>query len=471
MIKLEKALQSGSTPAVMASAQPVGGWARRILIRRLESLSSGKIQLVEGNQMTSFGQSGGLTAAIRIHDRRFYREAMLGPVAIAEAYINGLWDCDKLLSLCRIFLQNRQELSLGNTLHAKCAGFWQRMVHRFHSNSQAGSRRNIASHYDLGNDFFRLWLDETMAYSSGVFLEESHSLRQASIEKADRVCRKLDLSSTDSVLEIGTGYGGLALHAVENHGCKVTTTTISEQQFSESQSRFQASPAGQKIRLLRQDYRHLSGKYDKIVSIEMIEAVGHRYLDDFFGKCSDLLKENGVMLLQAIVMPEKSYGRYLKSVDFLQRHVFRGGCLPSLASMLESAGRASDFRLVHVEDLAPHYARTLDFWRTSFNANLARIRELGYSDRLIRLWNYYLAYCQAAFEERHIGVLQIVLDKPECRRDPVNITRWAAQSAANLDIEPSQTTMKSTSTMNNRTSVKTTANQNGFIHGCHRNRN
>ena len=257
---------------------------------------------------------------------------------------------------------------------------------------------------------------------------------EASIEKFDRVCRKLDLQTNDEVLEIGSGWGGFAIHAAQKYGCRVTTTTISQEQFTVARERFNAARLASRVTLLQQDYRDLSGQFNKLVSIEMIEAVGHRYLDDYLRQCSQLLKPDGSLVLQAIVMPERGYERYLQSVDFIQRYVFPGGCLPSLGAILASVGRATDLRFVHAEDFAPHYAETLRRWRQAFQSRLQDVRQLGYSDEFIRLWNYYLCYCEAAFEERYIGVLQLQLDKPACRRDPITLSRQASRQRFSAEI-------------------------------------
>jgi cyclopropane-fatty-acyl-phospholipid synthase len=256
-----------------------------------------------------------------------------------------------------------------------------------------------------------------MAYSSGIFPTPGASLRDASVEKFDRVCRKLNLQPSDDVLEIGTGWGGFAIHAAKNYGCHVTTTTISREQLEFARQRIVEAGLASQVTLLQLDYRDLRGQFDKLVSIEMIEAVGYQFLDDYFRQCSRLLRPHGSLVLQAIVMPERGYGQYRKSVDFIQRYIFPGGCLPSLGAILASIGRATDLRFVHAEDFAPHYAETLRRWRQSFHMRLEDVRRLGYSEQFIRLWNYYLCYCEAAFEERHVGVLHIQLDKPQCRRD------------------------------------------------------
>jgi cyclopropane-fatty-acyl-phospholipid synthase len=289
-----------------------------------------------------------------------------------------------------------------------------------------GSRRNIRAHYDLGNDFFQLWLDESLTYSCGIFLTPNSSMAEASIEKIDRLCRKLDLQPDDHLLEIGSGWGALAIHAAQNYGCRVTTTTISQEQHRVVRKRIDEAKLTDRVSLLSQDYRQLTGQFDKLVSVEMIEAVGHRFLDTFFRKCSELVRPDGTLVLQAIVLPERGYDQYLRNVDFIQRYIFPGGCLPSLGSILESSARTTDLRFVHAEDFAPHYATTLRNWRRSFDERLPEVRRQGYSQQFIRMWTYYLCYCEAVFEERHCGVLQIQFDKPGCRRDPIRLSERAA---------------------------------------------
>jgi cyclopropane-fatty-acyl-phospholipid synthase len=276
-------------------------------------------------------------------------------------------------------------------------------------------------------------LDDTLAYSSGIFLSPEEDLRSASIEKMDRICRKLHLGPSDHLLEIGTGWGGLALHAAANYGCRVTTTTISERQYELARQRAVDAGVEDRVTFLLKDYRDLAahlgeGRFDKLVSVEMLEAVGYRYFDSFFDVCSRMLKPTGSMLLQTIVLPDRNYDRYLRSVDFIQRYVFPGGCLPSLGAMFASVGRTTDMRFVHAEDFGSHYAETLRAWRDRFHDRLEDIRALGYGDEFVRMWNYYLCYCEAAFEERYIGVVQMQFDKPRCRRDSIAIGARAANT-------------------------------------------
>jgi cyclopropane-fatty-acyl-phospholipid synthase len=287
-----------------------------------------------------------------------------------------------------------------------------KLFHFWNRNSKAGSARNIAAHYDIGNELYKLMLDETMAYSCGIFRTPQSSLYEASVEKFDAACRKLNLKSTDHLLEIGTGWGGMAIHAAKNYGCKVTTTTISRQQYELAKQKVIEAGLQDRITLLLDDYRDLQGQYDKLVSIEMIEAVGANYLDTYLAKCASLLKPEGAMLLQAITLQDQFYKQALKSVDFIQRYIFPGSFIPSVTAICNSLSVATDFKVAHLEDIGPHYATTLRHWRERFFGALPQIRGLGYSDSFIRMWEYYLCYCEGGFTERQLGVAQILLTKP-----------------------------------------------------------
>jgi cyclopropane-fatty-acyl-phospholipid synthase len=291
--------------------------------------------------------------------------------------------------------------------------------HWLNKNTKAGSRANITAHYDLGNDFYRLFLDDTMTYSCGIFEKESSTLKEASVAKYDRICRKLNLQPSDHVLEIGGGWGGFAMHAVKHYGCRVTTTTISRSQFEWAKKRIEGAGLGDRVTLLLKDYRDLDGTYDKLVSIEMIEAVGHHFLEVFFRCCSRHLKRHGTMLLQTITIADAVYEWHKRSVDFIKRYIFPGSCIPSLSAMCQAVARVTDLRMVHMEDLTPHYARTLQAWRHRFFENIQHVRALGYSKPFIRMWEYYLCYCEGGFEERYLGNLQILLTKPLCRSEPI----------------------------------------------------
>ncbi len=394
--------------------------ARRLLLQKLQKLNGGAIQLIDSSGSITLGQGGDLKSNMIVHNPAFFRHAVLGgSLSVAESYLRGDWDCDDLTTFFRIFVRNIEATDQLDRGLSRIARWVNRLYHRWHANSRSGSRRNIHAHYDLGNDFFRLMLDDTLAYSSGIFLTPTSSLREASVEKMDRICRKLDLRPDDHLLEIGTGWGGLAIHAATEFGCRVTTTTISQQQFVVARQRIDEAGLSDRVTLLLQDYRDLTGRFDKLVSIEMIEAVGHRYFDTYFHKCSELLKPDGTFVLQGIVMPDRRYAQYLKSVDFIQKYVFPGGCLPSVSAMLASISRVTDMRFVHAEEFGTHYARTLREWRQRFHERLDDVRRLGFPDRFIRMWNYYLSYCEAAFDERFTGVVQIQFAKPGCQRDPL----------------------------------------------------
>jgi cyclopropane-fatty-acyl-phospholipid synthase len=302
---------------------------------------------------------------------------------------------------------------------ARLAAPVNRLLHFLNRNTRRGSRENILVHYDLGNDFYELFLDETLTYSCGIFESEQSSLKEASIAKYDRICRKLKLGRGDHVLEIGTGWGGFAIHAARHYDCRVTTTTISDNQHQLAAERFAAAGLSEKITLLKQDYRDLTGQFDKLVSIEMIEAVGHHYLETFFQVCSRLLKPDGMFLLQAITIRDQVFEKHKRSVDFIKRFIFPGSCIPSITAINYSIARATDLKLVHLEDITPHYARTLREWRRRFFANIDQVRKLGFSESFIRMWEYYLCYCEGGFTERYIGDVQALFAKPLSRTDPL----------------------------------------------------
>ena len=407
-------------------------FGRRLLIAQLRGFTRGELRLVEpdgtehvfGRREAAFDV--GCTLFID-HPQLYADAAFGGTVGAGEAYIRGLWRCDDLTALVRIFVANREVMNRMDSGWA--AAFTRPVLKLFHwanRNSKTGSARNIAAHYDLGNELYQLMLDDTMAYSCGIFPRADASLAEASAAKFEAACRKLDLKPTDHVLEIGTGWGGFAIHAAQRYGCRVTTTTLSRQQREFALRRIADLGLQDRITVLLSDYRDLAGNpegggFDKLVSIEMVEAVGARYLDVYFGQCARLLKPEGAMLLQAITLQDQHYSRALGSVDFIQRHVFPGSFIPSVEALSSSMTRASDFKIFHLEDIGPHYARTLRAWRERFFANLGRVRELGYSDSFIRLWEYYLCYCEGGFLERQLGTVQMLLTRPGCRREPITI--------------------------------------------------
>lgn len=357
---------------------------------------------------------------INVHNRRFYRDVVLGGgLGAAESYIRGQWDSPDLTAAMRVLAQNSDVLAGVDRGAARWLRPLRAVANWLRRNTRAGSKRNISAHYDLSNDFFALMLDPTMTYSSGIFPTRESTLEEASIEKYDRICRKLQLKPEDHLLEIGTGWGGFAEHAVRNYGCHVTTTTISDQQHAYAKRRLRTVGIDHRVTLLKDDYRDLRGAYDKLVSIEMIEAVGEKFLPGYFAKCSELLKPHGMMCLQAITIPDHRYDDYRRSVDFIQRYIFPGGFLPSIGAIGACLGRATDFRFVHSEDFGTHYAETLAHWRHNFWQEIDAVRSLGFDERFIRTWHYYLCYCEAGFREREIGVSQLLLTKPACRREPL----------------------------------------------------
>ena len=409
----------GRTGDPAARMGPLDGAFRQAVISRLSSLRAGAMTLREGDTAREFGESASdLKATLTVLDPAFYRRvALRAGLGAAEAYVLGMWDCDDLTRMLRIFVRNIPTGSRIDTRRSALLLPFQRLGQWLRRNTLEGSRRNIHAHYDLGNEFFALFLDETMTYSCGIFESEEASLRDASIAKYDRVCRKLRLSPADHLVEIGCGWGGLAEHAATRYGCRVTATTISQEQFAYATRRIEQAGLAGRVQILREDYRTMGGRFDKLASIEMIEAVGERFLGVYFRKLAELLKPDGMMLLQAIVMPDQQYERYRRSVDFIRRYVFPGSFLPSLGAIQSTVGRVTDLRLENVEDIRPHYARTLRLWRERLESNLDQARALGCSERFLRLWNYYLCYCEAGFEERYIGDAQILLAKPGCRAE------------------------------------------------------
>lgn len=392
---------------------------RRVLLGTLARIQSGEITLIEGNEVLRFGQRTAdcpLAATITVDNPRFYGlVAFSGTVGVGESFIQGDWHCDDVTRLVRIVLRNRAVLDNIDSGLARAAQPLLRILHWMQSNTRRGSARNISAHYDLGNAFYELMLDETMAYSAGIFMRPDATLAEASRAKFDAACRKLELKPHDHLLEIGTGWGGLAIHAAQHYGCRVTTTTISREQHRYAVDRIRQLGLSDRIEVLLQDYRDLQGHYDKLVSIEMIEAVGAGFLDTYLQKCSSLLKDQGAMLLQAITLQDQFYERALRTVDFIQRFVFPGSFIPSVNAIGNSLRRVTDMKIFHLEDIGPHYARTLALWRDNFRAHLGEVRKMGFPDSFVRLWEFYLSYCEAGFEERRLGDVQMLLTKPGYR--------------------------------------------------------
>ncbi len=415
------------TPAVSAIGA-VDGFLRARLLARLSRLRHARLQLCDAAGTVELGASGDPAlplVRLEVLDPAFYRlVAAGGSVGAGEAYMDGRWRCSvsgldpgrSLVALVRLWVRNRDLL---DDLESGLAGFGAaalRLWHAARRNTRAGSRRNIAAHYDIGNDFFRLFLSHDLMYSAAMWQGGGDTLEAASVRKLETICRRLQLKPCDHVLEIGTGWGGFALYAARQYGCRVTTTTLSREQHAYAAARVAEAGLGGRVEVLLEDYRDLEGRYDKLVSIEMIEAVGAAYLDTYFAAIDRLMKPDGLALLQAITIEDHRYLAALRAVDFIKRHVFPGSFIPSVSAMLAAKTRVSELGLVALEDFGDSYARTLAAWRERFTARLPEVRALGFDERFIRLWEFYLAYCEGGFRERSIGVAHLLLAKPGWRR-------------------------------------------------------
>jgi len=397
--------------------------ARSGLRKSLSAIRHGRLRLIDGDRENVFGDATPeypVSATVIVHDPSFYRDVLFGgSVGAGEAYMGGRWSADDLAAVVRILVRNMEALS---AMEAGVAGLLapvRRAYHAIRRNTRSGSRANIAAHYDLGNDFFALFLDETMTYSCGIFERPTATLREASEAKYDRICRKLALGPGDRVVEIGTGWGGFAIHAAGRYGCRVDTATISRRQFELAERRVREAGLSDRVRLLLSDYRDLTGTYDRLVSIEMIEAVGHPYLPKFFETCGRLLAPHGAMALQAITIRDQAASAHRRSVDFIKRYIFPGSYIPSIAEMSACVARETDMQLCHLEDITAHYVLTLKTWRERFLAKAAEVRAMGYPESFVRMWEFYLAYCEGSFRERYNGNVQMIFRKPLCPLEPV----------------------------------------------------
>lgn len=414
-----------STAPDIRAPSVTGSMAERILRKRLletlAQLRGCRLSVEEAGRVHVLGSVQAddpvpLHACIRVHDAAFWRMAALnGSVGAGEAYMEGLWDCDDMVALMRMLVRNRGLLDRMDSGTARLGGALMKLLHGFSRNTRGGSRRNIAAHYDLGNPLFSLFLDDNLMYSSAIYEHADESLEVAATRKLDRICAKLGLGRQHRVMEIGTGWGGFALHAAGKYGCHVTTTTISREQHDLAAQRIAAAGLQDRITLLMHDYRDLQGSFDRVVSIEMIEAIGHQYVDTYFAKVASLLEPDGQALIQAITIEDHRYVRARDSVDFIKRHIFPGSFIPSVAAMTSAIARSSDLRLFNLEDIGPSYALTLRAWRERFMARLDQVRALGYDARFIGMWEFYLAYCEAGFLERSIGDVHLWLTKPGAR--------------------------------------------------------
>lgn len=398
-----------------------GGLFKQAVLAQLRRLRHGHLRLMLDGEPLSFGNATSpLVADIEILDNAVWgMVAGNGSIGAGEAYIQGYWRSSDLTAVTRLFVANLGVLDAMDSGLARLGRPLLRGLHWLNRNSRKGSRRNIMAHYDLGNSLFERLLDPTMMYSAAMFENPDQSLEQAQINKLQRICRKLDLRPGDHLLEIGTGWGSLAIHAATHYGCRVTTTTLSEEQYTHTCQRVEALGLQQRIEVLRKDYRDLEGRFDKLVSIEMIEAVGHRYLPEYFRCCAALLKDDGLMLLQSITIRDQRYEQARRSVDFIQRYIFPGGALPSLSVLLQTASTQTPLNLLHLEDFGEHYARTLRHWHDNFRQSRQALLELGYDETFQRLWEFYLCYCEGGFQERAIGVAQLLFAAPGARPGPL----------------------------------------------------
>lgn len=385
---------------------------RKLFEKILLGLQGGRLTLAENGRLSTYGNDAadGLEAMIEVHSPEFYRAALFGgEIGMGEAYMDGHWSSPDLPSLVRLAVRNLRLIDGSNVLFSFVSQMLARWKHLGRSNTVVGSRRNIEAHYDLSNDFFRLFLDKSMMYSAALWGREEETLEQAQWNKLDRICRVLGLGPEDHVLEIGTGWGAFAIHAASQYGCRVTTTTISREQYALAEQRVREAGLEDRVTLLLEDYRHLQGRFTKGVSIEMFEAVGLAHYDDFFASWERLIEPGGAVMMQTITMNEKQFRSYQRSPDWIQKYIFPGGELSSVVEIQKSLARTGRYQLHDLNEMGTHYAWTLREWRKRFQERIEEVRKLGFDRRFERMWDYYLGYCEGAFLERYIGVVQLLL--------------------------------------------------------------
>jgi cyclopropane-fatty-acyl-phospholipid synthase len=415
---LENPMNAVVTPLSSSSGR-INMLLRKAMLDKFACLENAVLTIKDPLGEFVLGSEGadGLSARIEVLDMSFYRQVALGgSIGAAESYMDQYWQANDLCRVIQIFVRNRDLLNSMESGLAILANQLLKVWHFSNRNSQQGSRKNIAAHYDLGNELFALFLDQHSMYSSATFYHPDLSLEDASTAKLERICQKLHLQPDDHILEIGTGWGGFAIYAAKNYGCHITTTTISKEQYQAAQQRVIDAGVADRVTILMQDYRDLQGSYDKLVSIEMIEAVGHHYLDTYLKQCAALLKPNGLALIQAITIEDSYYYQALKSVDFIKRYIFPGSFIPCVSAIVASAARSTDLRLINLEDQGESYALTLNHWRKRFLAALDQVRAQGYNEEFIRMWEFYLCYCEGGFKEKSISNVQLLLAKPGNRR-------------------------------------------------------
>ncbi|MAJ45445.1 MAG: hypothetical protein CMF96_11980 [Candidatus Marinimicrobia bacterium] len=386
---------------------------RKQILKKFNNLIYGKITVEEKDRKFEFGNSNDkLSVNVTILNDKFYSYiGTNGLIGASEAYTLGYWKSDDIVKLIQIIFRNKETMQSMDSSFSNFVKPLNSLIHKKRENSLIGSKKNIVAHYDLSNDFYQLWLDKTMTYSCGIFTNSNSTMEDASYEKIDRLCRKINLSKDDNILEIGTGWGSFAIHAAKNYGCNITTTTISNAQYQYVKSIIKKENISNKINLVKKDYRDLDGKFNKIISIEMIEAVGYKYIPTYFKKISSLLTENGQFAMQGITYNDQNFIQYRKSVDFIQKYIFPGSCLISINHITEIIKKYTDLSISHLEDITHHYAKTLNIWRKNFLTKKNEIKKLGFSDEFINLWEFYLVYCEAGFLERNIGDYQFIFSK------------------------------------------------------------
>ncbi|MEJ5994483.1 cyclopropane-fatty-acyl-phospholipid synthase family protein [Pedobacter sp. Du54] len=396
------------------------GFYERAVLSALHKMNKGFLSLsLPNGEFLEIGEKNStFKANLVIKDNRFFKCIVLyGDIGFGEAYVDGLWETDNLTNVIKWIILNIENAPSVSGSKIKNIGlnlfkWFNRIYHNGRSNSITGSQKNIAEHYDLNNDFFATFLDPSMTYSAAYFKSPDLSLAAAQGEKYKRLCEQLHLKATDHVLEIGSGWGANAIYMAKNYGCKVTSVTISKEQQKLAQQRVEAEGLSQQVEIIIKDYRNIEGKFDKIVSVEMLEAVGHNYLETYFAKCAAVLKPNGILAFQVITSPDSRYEQLRKGVDWIQKYIFPGSLLPSIAQLNRAINNTSDLTMVDLKDLGLDYAKTLKLWFENFNQKLIEVKSLGFDDRFIRKWNYYLNYCEAAFEMRNINVMQMVYVRP-----------------------------------------------------------
>lgn len=391
-----------------------------LVLKFLYKMDKGSLYLTlsNGEQIVIGDGEGNISANIVINSDEFYKRLILfGDIGFGEAYVDGLWDTNNITNVIKWVLLNIENApgvsgSSIQTLSLNLLKLYNKVSHFKRANTVEGSRKNISEHYDLNNDFFASFLDPTMTYSSAYFYKDGLSLEEAQLAKYDRLCRQLHLNPSDHVLEIGSGWGGNAIYMAKTYGCKVTSLTISTEQHKMAVERVEAEGLSHKVNILLKDYRQLEGTFDKIVSVEMLEAVGFNFMDVYFKKCHDLLKKNGILAIQVITSPDSRYESLRKGVDWIQKHIFPGSLLPSVGAINKSINRTGDLTIVDLKDIGLDYAKTLRLWLDAFNANLSKVKALGFDETFIRKWTYYLCYCEAAFDMRNINVMHLVYTRP-----------------------------------------------------------